>query len=160
MTAPDTQPLVTVELQALPVDLQVRATEHMQDLQREFVLIADGLQHGQDAPPLPRRLLDLVDALQRRYGGFTEAQEDQLDDAHRAGLPTVDLTFKVPADAAAAAVSLGTLLDEADEFCREGRHLLTLATPPDLVAYRRWYLQQFVDQVAGHPPVPWSGPLT
>jgi hypothetical protein len=160
VTAPDTQPLVTVELQALPVDLQVRATEHMQDLQREFVLIADGLQHGQDAPPLPRRLLDLVDALQRRYGGFTEAQEDQLDDAHRAGLPTVDLTFKVPADAAAAAVSLGTLLDEADEFCREGRHLLTLATPPDLVAYRRWYLQQFVDQVAGHPPVPWSGPLT
>jgi hypothetical protein len=156
---PAQQPLVTVELQGLPVAVQVRATEHMQDLQREFVLIADGLQHSQDTPALPRRLLDLVDALQRQYGGFTEEQEDQLDEAHRDGRATLDLTFRVPADVTDAAVALGTLLDEADAFCREGRHLLTLATPPDLVAYRRWYLQQFVDQVAGHRPTPWDGPL-
>ncbi len=159
MSAPTEQPLATVELQRLPVELQVRATEHMQDLQREFVLISDGLQHGEDAPPLPRRLLDLVDALQRQYGGFTEEQEDQLDEAHRIGRATIDLTFRVPEGAAEAAVALGALLDEADAFCREGRHLLTLATPPDLVAYRRWYLQQFVDQIAGGRPVPWGGPL-
>ncbi len=159
MSAQTDQPLVTVQLQRLPVDLQVRASEHMQDLQREFVLIADGLQHGHEGAALPRRLLDLVDALQKRYGGFTEAQEDQLDEAHRAGVGTIDLTFRVPADAAEAAVALGVLLDDADAFCREGRHLLTLATPPELVAYRRWYLQQFVDQIAGHRPVPWAGPL-
>jgi hypothetical protein len=131
----------------------------MQGLQREFVLIADGLQQGHDVPALPRRLLDLVDVLQQRYGGFTEEQEDQLDQADRDGIPTLDLTFRVPADAAEAAVALGVMLDDADEFCREGRHLLTLTTPPDLVAYRRWYLQQFVDQIAGRPPVAWDGPL-
>jgi hypothetical protein len=156
----DAAPLVTVELRRLPVELQARASEHAQELQREFVLIAEGLQHAEDqAAPLPRRLLDLVDTLQRRYGGFTVEQEDTLDDALRDGVPTLDLTFAVPPDAGEAAAALGTLLDDADEYCREGKHLLTLATPPDLVAFRRWYLQQFVDQTAGQPPTPWQGPL-
>ncbi len=158
MTAP-AGPLVTVELRRLPVELRARASEHMQELQREFVLIAEGLQHTEGPSVLPRRLLDLVEILQRRYGGFTVEQEDALDEALRDGVPTLDLTFAVPPDAAEAAAALGALLDEADEYCREGRHLLTLATPPDLVAFRHWYLQQFVDQIAGHPPTPWHGPL-
>jgi hypothetical protein len=151
--------LVDVELRRLPVELQARAAEHAQELQREFVLIAEGLQHSEGPPTLPRRLLALVEALQREFGGFTVEQEDTLDHAVRAGIPTIDLTFRVPPAAAPAAVAIGQMLDEADEYCREGRHLLTLATPPDLVAYRRWYLQQFVDQIAGCAPTPWEGPL-
>jgi hypothetical protein len=154
----DAAALVTVELRRLPVELQARAAEHAQELQREFVLIADGLQHSDGTSPLPRRLLDLIERLQRQYGGFTVEQEDAFDEAVRAGVRTLDLTFHVPPDVAPAAAELGQLLDEADEYCREGRHLLTLATPPDLLAYRQWYLQQFVDQVAGHPPTPWGGP--
>lgn len=159
MTEPVPVELVTVELRRLPVELQARASEHSQELQREFVLIAEGLHHTDEQTPLPRRLLELVEALQRRYGGFTVEQEDALDRALRDGVPTLDLTFRVPADVAGAAISLGELLDEADQYCREGRHLLTLATPPDLVEFRRWYLQQFVDQVAGGPARPWEGPL-
>ncbi len=158
MTAP-AGPLVTVELRRLPVELRARASEHMQELQREFVLIAEGLQHTEGPSVLPRRLLDLVEILQRRYGGFTVEQEDALDEALRDGVPTLDLTFAVPPDAAEAAAALGALLDEADEYCREGRHLLTLATPPDLVAFRHWYLTQFVDQIAGRSPTAWDGPL-
>ena len=153
------QPLVVVELRGVPVALQARATEHTEELQREFVLIAEGLQHIEGRSALPRRLLDLVEVLQREFGGFTTEQEDAFDEALRAGVPTIDLTFRVPPTVAEAAVAIGEMLDEADEYCREGRHLLTLATPPDLVAYRRWYLQQFVDQVAGGPPAPWRGPL-
>jgi hypothetical protein len=47
------------------------------------------------------------------------------------------------------------MLDEVDEFCRQGKHLLTLATPPELVAYRRWYLGEFIAQLAGRPATPW-----
>ncbi len=151
--------LATVRLLRLPVELQARASEHAQELQREFVLIAEGLQHSEGHVPLPRRLLELVEALQRRYGGFTVEQEDALDRALRDGVPTLDLTFRVPADVVGAAVTLGQLFDEADEYCREGKHLLTLATPPDLLAFRHWYLRQFVDQVQGRPAVPWDGPL-
>jgi hypothetical protein len=151
--------LVDVELRRVPVELQARAAEHAQELQREFALISDGLQHAEGPPALPKRLLDLVETLQREFGGFTAEQEDRFDEALRNGVPTIDLTFRVPPRAAEAAVVLGRMLDEADDYCREGRHLLTLATPPDLVAYRRWYLRQFVDQAAGHPPTPWDGPL-
>ncbi|HYY11465.1 MAG TPA: hypothetical protein VE781_11035 [Kineosporiaceae bacterium] len=159
MSGQEQSGLVAVHLLGVPVELQARAAEHTQDLQREFVLIADGLQHTEGPSALPRRLLDLIEALQRRYGGFTVEQEDQLDAALQAGVPTLDLTFHVPADVAEAAVGLDALLDEADDYCREGRHLLTLATPPDLVAFRRWYLQQFVDQIEGRPPTRWDGPL-
>ena len=39
--------------------------------------------------------------------------------------------------------------------CRQGEHLLTLATPPDCVAYRHWYLAQVADQLEGAQPVSW-----
>jgi hypothetical protein len=51
------------------------------------------------------------------------------------------------------------MLDETDEFCREGA-LLTLAPPEDVVAFRRWYLAELVEQVAGRPAQPWPGDLT
>jgi hypothetical protein len=154
------QPLVVVQLRRVPVELQARAAEHAEELQREFVLIAEGLQHSEGTVPLPRRLLDLVEVLQREFSGFTTEQEDAFDEALRAGVRTLDLTFRVPPGAGQAAVAIAEMMDEADEYCREGRHLLTLATPPDLVAYRQWYLQQFVDQIAGRPPAPWEGPLS
>jgi hypothetical protein len=150
-----TEELVTVRLLNLPLRIHVRAGEHGEELQREFVLIAEGLQHRESHADMPRRLLALIESLQGRYGGFTAEQEDLLEEAIRAGRRSLDLTFHVPPHAAEAAVELGKMLDEADAYCREGKHLLTLATPPDLVAYRRWYLQEFVDQIAGQPPKPW-----
>ena len=47
------------------------------------------------------------------------------------------------------------MLDEADDYCRAGRHLLNLATPDELRAFRSWYLGQVRDQLAGGPPEPW-----
>ena len=51
--------------------------------------------------------------------------------------------------------ALGDLLDEADAYCAGGQHLLMLATPDDLLAYRRWYLGEFTRQAEGASPVPW-----
>jgi hypothetical protein len=148
--------LVTVRILGLPVALHARAGEHGEELQREFTLIAQGLAHADHRAEMPRRLLALIATLQGSYSGFTTEQEDLLDQAIRTRRSTLDLTFRVPRSAADAAVALGALLDEADEYCREGKHLLTLATPPDLLAYRRWYLQEFVEQIGGAAPTPWS----
>jgi hypothetical protein len=147
---------VTVEVLGIPLDLHVRATEHAADLTREFTLIQDRLQHTDGPPSVPQRLLQLIDTLSARYSSFGQEQEDLLDAAVAAGRPTLDLTFRLPADGAEAARQLGDVLDEADEYCRQGRHLLTLATPDELVAYRRWYLAEFVRQTAGEAPRPWS----
>ena len=90
-----------------------------------------------------------MSTLSDRYAIFTAQQEAQLATAIEAGEPTIDLTYTLPVSAAAAAGALGEILDEADEYCRQGQLLLTLAAPPELVAYRRWFLDQFVDQAAG-----------
>lgn len=156
MTDPSAVPMVTVQVLGLPVALHARATEHGEELQREFTLITQGREQGDESSAMPRRLLTLIAGLQGSYSGFTVEQEDLLDQAIRSGRPTLDLTFRVPASVSDAAVALEALLDEADAYCREGKHLLTLATPPDLVAYRRWYLHEFVDQIAGAAPKPWS----
>ena len=159
-TRPDGEnPLVTVQILGLPVGLHARAAEHGEELQREFALIAHGRERSDNHREMPRRLLSLIATLQGSYGGFTTQQEDLLESAIRSGQSTLDLTFHVPAGAGEAAAALGALLDEADDYCREGRHLLTLATPSDLVAYRRWYLREFVDQIGGAAPMPWSSSL-
>ena len=96
-----------------------------------------------------------MDELQARFGAFTAGPTGVIHDALARDEETVDLVYAVPPEAADAAIRLGTLLDEADEFCRAGE-LLTLATVPEGVAFRRWFLGEFVSQIGGRPPRPWA----
>lgn len=153
-------PVVTVRIQQLPVDVFAAAQQHSDELTRELSLMAE-LPDGAAASshisrPLPERLIAIVAALSGSYGAFTGLPEERLAAAVRDGEQVIDeLVYDVPASAAAAAAQLGDLLDEADDFCRAGQHLLTLATPPELVAFRRWFLEEFAAQIAGRPPTPW-----
>lgn len=152
----DGEHLVTVRLLSLPLRVHERAQQHSEAMQREFRLIVE--QARTENGSVPARLLALSTVLAQRYGAFTEEQEQRIEDGIAAGDESLDeLVFEVPADAADASVQLGAILDEADEFCARGE-LLTLATPPDLVAYRQWYLDNFVAQAAGGDPVPWREP--
>jgi hypothetical protein len=153
---PEDDPLVTVRLVQLPIDVQVQAQQHVDELTRELVLVGEQMhQHGAATSDLPIRFVELVAALSHRYSMFTVEQEQQLATAIASGAPSVDLDYTVPASAAAAAASLGDILDEADDYCRAGKLLLTLATPAPLVTYRRWFLDQFVGQAAGSAPESW-----
>lgn len=148
--------LVTVRLLGFPLPTWQRAAEHHDGLMREFALLSMRAPEEGDAE-VPRRLRRLVDDLSTQYGSFSEAPDTARDEALAAGLDTVDLTYHVPHEAADAVVALGRMLDEADEFCRNG-DLLTLATPPETLAFRTWYLTQFTDQIAGGPPTAWEDP--
>lgn len=150
--APDFANLVDVRLLQLPVPLWARAQEHSDELFREFALIASDPAAAND---VPARLTKLIETLNATYAGVSTAQESQLLAAAADDVPELDVAFAVPAAAAAACLVLGALLDEADEHCAAGEHLLTLATPPDLLQFRRWYLDQFVEQIGGAVPVPW-----
>ncbi|MCW2716133.1 MAG: hypothetical protein JWN88_3180 [Frankiales bacterium] len=149
--------LVTVRILGLPLQLHARAQQQGEGMRREFALIVE--QSREHADAVPSRLLQLSTMLSQRYEGFSIAQEELIQDRIEAGdLQLDELLFTLPAHAGEAAAQLGTVLEEADEFCRQGQ-LLTLATPPELVAYRQWYLDNFVTQCAGGDPIPWSGPL-
>ena len=143
-----------VHILGFPVSIQARAQEHLDDLLREFMLIA--ADSAGPASHVPAQLLDLIAEIQRDYAGANLDQEARLVEAREAGVESIDLVYRVPATAAAAATRLGDALDAADNYCLSGEHLLTLATPPEAQELRRWYLGQFVGQISGAGPTSWS----
>lgn len=151
----DVEPIVRVQLLGLPLALQAKSQQHADELIRELTLIAEQLRSEGEVQALPPRLVDLVKELTVRYGGFTAEAEERIEQAMARGEESVDVEMNVPASVGPAARHLSEILDEADEYCRAGRHLLTLATPPDAVRYRRWYLDEFIRQTDGQPPRPW-----
>ncbi len=150
----DVRPLVPICLRAVPVEVHRRAAEHQEGLRRELSFV----EHAQAADAVPARLQALTAELAERYGGLTQAQTERMTAAMESGEESIDLEYDLPADVADAALHLAELLDELDQFCRDG-DLLTLVTPPDLLAYRRWFLGEFVAQVReGRAPQPWVAP--
>lgn len=153
MTAADE--VVEVHLLQVPVPLWAKAQQLTDELLREFALAAAQADDEQ-AHHLPGRLTALIETLTARFDGVSTAQEEQLFAAAAAGQDVIDdLAFRVPPEAAPASRELGDLLEEADEYCREGQHLLTLAAPEDVVRFRRWYLWSFIQQIGGAAPVAW-----
>jgi hypothetical protein len=104
---------------------------------------------------VPARLTAVVEEMRGRFAGFTLQPEAALADAAARGVDVLDLEYRLPPEAIQAAADLGNLLDEADEFCRAG-DLLTLASPPEALAFRRWFLGEFARQAAGEAPMAWS----
>jgi hypothetical protein len=145
--------LVEVRIVDMPLDVYAEASEHSDELMREFTLIRE---RDQDGRAVPRRLLELVDQLSATYGAFTAGQEAELRGSLDRGDATITLVYRVPATVGPACIALDQLLDEADDFCRDGHELLTLATPPRSLAFRKWFLEEFVRQADGGEPRSWS----
>jgi len=149
MTAPD---LVEVRLVAFPLRLWQQSQEHVDELLREFALIAQG---DEQHLSVPRRLVDLVAEVTAAYAGISSGTERERDDAIHMGMREITLVYWVPPGVCNAIRRLGDMLEEADEYCRGGEQLLTLQTPPDQLLFRMWFLAEFLAQLAGGPPTPW-----
>lgn len=151
--------LVDVTLLDFPLDVYLRAQEHVDGLLREFTLIAQDRASG-NAHSVPARLLAIVDELSAQFAGVSSGPEAERDAAIDRGEHSIDLHYHVPHAAAEASRHLLGILDEADVYCRSGDHLLSLATPPQALAFRRWFLAEFIDQLAGADPRPWVDPAS
>lgn len=138
----------------LPLALWALAQEHLDGLLREFTLLTAGAHLGVEQHE-PRQLLELLAELETDYEGISATQEKQLVDAVESGTDAIDLVYAVPPSAASACRRLAEVLDAADDYCRAGDHLLSVATPPGALAFRRWYLGEFVAQIEGAPPLSW-----
>jgi anti-anti-sigma factor len=145
--------LVQVHLLGFPVELHRRASEHSEALRRELAFV----EHAHAAADAaPARLEALTAELAGRYGELVTAQGEQIAAAIAAGEQSIDLRYELPGDIVDAVGHLGQLLDELDDLCREGA-LLTMVTPPDLLAFRRWLLGEIEGQIRERrPPRPWS----
>jgi hypothetical protein len=144
--------LYRVELRGIPVDLHQRATAAGDELRREFTLLAA----DRDPHDVPARLLALAEELSGRYADVGDPARDAVLDAAGRGSSSADAVYVVPGVIVEACEHLRAMLAEADEYCRRGDSLLTLAPSEELVAYRHWFLDQFVDQISGAEPVSWA----
>jgi hypothetical protein len=145
----------TIRIRGLPVAIWAKAQDSSDDLIREFTLIALGDVPGERE--LPQRLMALLQQLTESYGHIGAAQTELLQRAAIEGVETLDeLVYDIPPSAAAATTELGRMLDECDEYCKTGEHLLTLAAEADVRAFRWWFLDEIRAQVEGAPPTPWA----
>ena len=152
-----TPALVEVRLLGVSLEAYRHSSEHHDELFREFALITE---HQRDetaaSVAVPARLLALIADLRARFSGFTASSSAELHAAVERGDERIDLVYRVPPEAGVAAAELDRMLDDADAFCRAG-DLLTLATPPEAAAFRRWFLQEFTAQAGGAEPTPGPG---
>jgi anti-sigma B factor antagonist len=147
-----TDELFVVELRDMPLATLGRAQDHNLTLVRELALVHTADERG----VAPARLLWLSQHLDQRYAAFNDAPRERLQHAIEGDESHIDVRYEVPAHAAEAASELGAALDEVDEYCRTG-DLLTLVTPPEALAFRRWLLGEFVAQIRnGADPTPWT----
>lgn len=144
---------VTISFLGIPLAVYLASQQHSDAMLREFALIAD--HHSDD---IPVRLLDLVEEVQQRFAGSggTEAMRARTAEAVERADATFDISLTVPADGWELLARLTALLEEADNFCRSGA-LLTLASPPGVRQFRRWYTAQIANQLAGGAPRAWPG---
>jgi anti-anti-sigma factor len=143
-----------VRLLELPIDLWRRASAHHEAIQRELDIVRADLPRGS----VPHQLSELLEELDLRFAGVGDPTRQELLAASERGERQIDVVYRVPLEAAAAAKRLDEMLDAVDEFCRAGEGLLTLATPPELVSFRKWSLGEFTRQGDnGQRPMPWSG---
>jgi hypothetical protein len=151
-----TDDLFEARMLQLPVKVWARSQEQHDALMREFALMSVPTDEDDRQRHVPTRLAQLIDTLTADFEGVATAQEQQLFDASNKGVEVIDeLVYNMPRAVVPASKALGDMLDEADEYCRQGKHLLTLAADEELVRFRWWFLDQFIDQADGKPPVAW-----
>ena len=151
--------MVTIELRRYPLDLYLRSRAHFDELMREFQLVGFGVASGTSERPVPARLMDLVTEMTSRYAAQIEAIDAVRTAAIARGEQSIDMSYEVPAAVKPLLEQLTAVLLECDEYCRQGEHLLTLATPPDVASFREWNIGEIMRQLDGQPSTPWPGEL-
>jgi len=152
---PDAGPLppdwALVRLAGCPVRLSLRQDEHLDELVREFQLLA--ADRGNDRSlALARQIEGLPPSpADARFTGRRLAQQ-----ADRAGRTHVDIEMAMPRQASTWVRELNEAVLAADALCAD-RRLLTLASTEDLTLLRAWMTDELVAQIeTGAAPRTWE----
>jgi anti-sigma regulatory factor (Ser/Thr protein kinase) len=142
---------VVVRLAGCPVRLSLHQDQHLDELVRELTLISAN-QDNPESGALARRLEAILRSpAQARAAGRRQAQA-----ALARGERLVDVEMAMPREFSAEVRRLDEAVREADVLCEE-RRLLTLASTPELRAFRAWMVAEIRAQVErGASPVPWE----
>lgn len=144
-----------IRLVGYPVRLGAQQQEHLDEVTREFMLLALSRPEARDQ--VPGRLLELVDVLTTRWAAELEGPRRAREEALAEGRESIDLVYPVLDGVQDLISGWLAMMREVDAYCREDE-LLALETPPEVVALQEWVVGQFLAQLDGQPPTPWRGP--
>jgi anti-sigma regulatory factor (Ser/Thr protein kinase) len=140
-----------VRLLGCPVQLSLRQDEHLDELVREFQLLAA----DRDNP----RSLALAAEIEGLLNGPAHARHTGrriAQQAAAAGQEVIDVDMAMPAGFSGEVIALQEAVRAADVLCEE-MELLTLASSPELRTLRAWMTDQVVSQLDRHAaPVSWQ----
>jgi anti-sigma regulatory factor (Ser/Thr protein kinase) len=136
-----------VHLVGVPVRLLVESVRQLTDLQREMQQM--GL--GRTAPMELRDLVKASQDIESHIGHLRETGLDAAQAALTRGEEYVDVDMTVPDDAGKYFDRLATVLSRAASRLAR-RYLLTLPASREVVAYRLWWRDEVLAQLAGRPP--------
>lgn len=139
---------MTAVVRGVPVEAFLDFGRHFRELRREVRLLS--LAHQSDYP-LAKDLSDLFGDLERQLRAGTDETPVLLAQAE--GRDVVDLEVVVSRAASRTIERFISLLDLADEFCRQQR-LLSLARSPEQREFQEWYLRELVHQARGEGSLP------
>ncbi len=135
----------TISLGDVPTDLLIAAKEHMDNLGREFALALSGASTGETAE-MPADMATMVETVLHRFSGPRHAIKVQALAAASRNEQRTTLTLSLPLTAVEAAEAYLRALDQADAYARSAK-ILTLETPPQHRAFRRWYVETIIEQL-------------
>lgn len=144
----------TVRFPAVPVATYMEMQEHNDALYRELELLEIELDMLPE-PSRPSRQRELArELLGPRFRNARDTYREAVAEAQARGQRTVDLQVRASAEVVPMARTYVALLDEADDYCRQGR-LLTMPPSAQVTKLRHWFGEQFADQLEhGRPPTP------
>jgi hypothetical protein len=142
----------TLRVLGVPAELYERNLKHLEEITHEFQLMEIGESTADE--PAPARLVRLMNGIIDTYADVRDDSREQARRAIEAGQEHVDLVVTLPPEASTAAADVLSLLEEADELCRQGG-MLALPADEDVARLRRWLNDEIAAQLRGADPRPW-----
>lgn len=144
-------------LRDYPLRLWLQQQEHTDAVMREFQLLLGAQEVGSDLSP-PQQLIDLAEMFTNRFGALISEINAERHAALAEGRDRMDSRVPMPEGTPQLLDQVATVFTAVDDYCQAGE-LLTLARPPELIAFFEWTRSELTAQYEGAAPTPWPGPF-
>jgi anti-sigma regulatory factor (Ser/Thr protein kinase) len=134
-----------IRMAGVPTRLVLTSAANLDDLVREFRMAGSGSDalHG-DLSELAESFLAMTTNVRQP---FRDAALAAIEDRRR----LLDVAVAVPPTAGPTLRAFRDVLDQIVYYCRQGE-LLSLAPDDEIIAFRRWYVDEIERQIAGASP--------
>lgn len=146
-----------VRLVGFPVVLGEQQSERSQELMRELRLLLIGRDRGDISLREPSALLDLTQDFVSAYSHALAGATAERQEAQIRGEASIDVEYPLHQGSRELLIRYAAAMEDMDDYCRSDT-VMTLPSPPEMVALRRWIVEEFIRQYDGLPPRPWTGP--